>query len=284
MNSFFDWWQHLPQHIDPVFFQLGGLQIRYYGICFVSAIVITYLVVLYRIKKEDSILTQSDLDILIVWLVFGVILGGRLGYVLFYDLSYFIHHPFQIFLPFDSGFNFIGLRGMSYHGGLFGAFLAILFFGLHYQFSFWKLVDFIVPAVPLGYTLGRIGNFLNDELFGRVTQSSWGMYFNSDASGQLRYPSQLLEALFEGLILFVLLWSIRNKNYFNGFVSGVYLIGYGLFRFFIEYTREPDAHLGFVVASFSMGQILCLFMIFIGSTIMTVNFYFNNNQRGKLAE
>ncbi len=165
----------------------------------------------------------------------GVIIGGRFGYALFYNFGYYFQHPLEIILPFDfsHGIRFVGLSGMSYHGGLIGVVLASILFCRKYKIKFWHFGDMLCPAVPLGYTFGRIGNFINGELYGRVTDVPWGMYFPLDPSQSLRHPSQLYEALFEGIVLFILLWLIRKKKMFDGFLIGIYICGYGFVRFFI---------------------------------------------------
>ena len=203
------------------------------------------------------------------YLILGLIVGARLGYVLFYNFSYYIKHPLEIIIPFSfsNGITFTGISGMSYHGGLIGAIFAAWVYVYKAKLDWWSGVDLFVPVVPLGYTFGRLGNFINGELFGRVTTSPIGMYFPMAPAGELRHPSQLYEAFFEGIFLFVILWSIRKIKIPNGAMLALYLIGYGTVRFFIEYFREPDAHLGFVLLSFSMGQILCLLMIAAGSLL-----------------
>ena len=150
---------------------------------------------------------------------------------------------------------------MSYHGGLIGILLAVSWYVRKSKINYWEVMDLYVPVVPLGYTFGRLGNFINGELFGRVTTSPIGMYFPQAPEKALRHPSQLYEALFEGIFLFAILWGLRKKSIPEGAMLALYIIGYGTVRFFIEYFREPDAHLGFVFASFSMGQVLCALMI-----------------------
>jgi phosphatidylglycerol:prolipoprotein diacylglycerol transferase len=193
-------------------------------------------------------------------------IGARLGYVLFYNLTYYVSHPLEIILPFSftGGFHYTGIGGMSYHGGLVGIVIASVIFCRKNTLSFWHFSELFIPAIPLGYTCGRIGNFINGELYGRVTTGPWGMYFPLDRTGQLRHPSQLYEAFFEGIFLFLILWSLKKKSMFNGFLFSLYLIGYGFVRFFIEFVRQPDDHLGFIVGPFTMGQILCFAMIFAG--------------------
>ncbi|GBE05669.1 prolipoprotein diacylglyceryl transferase [bacterium BMS3Abin10] len=159
---------------------------------------------------------------------------------------------------------------MSYHGGLIAVIIATMIFCKKNKISFWRFTDLLISAIPLGYMFGRIGNFLNGELYGRVTTAAWGMYFPLDATGRLRHPSQLYEAFFEGIFLFAILWNLRKRSAFNGYLSSLYLIGYGLVRFFIEFVREPDVQLGFVLGPLSMGQVLCFFMILAGMAIFLV--------------
>lgn len=264
-------WQHLPEHISPYIFTIGTFPVRYYSLMYLLAFMTTYILVIYRIKKERRFedLTTEVVQDLLMWLIVGLLLGGRLGYVLFYQPGYYLKHPWEIFLPFEfsRGMRFVGISGMSYHGGALGVLAAALIYCRRRRMDFWKLADLFAPAVPLGYTFGRIGNFINGELYGRVTDVPWGMYFPLDPLGHLRHPSQLYEALFEGVFLFTLLWTIRKKSPFDGFLLALYLIGYGTVRFFIEFFREPDAHLGFVAAGWTMGQLLCAAMIVAGGVL-----------------
>ena len=267
MYDFQTWWQQLPQNINPVIFEIGGFKLQYYGLMYIVAFAITFFLVLYRLKHENRFeFTTDQIKDITTYLILGLIVGARLGYVLFYNFSYYIKHPLEIIIPFSfsNGITFTGISGMSYHGGLIGATLAAWIYFNKAKLNWWSGVDLFVPVKPLGYTFGRLGNFINGELFGRVTTSAVGMYFPMAPAGQLRHPSQLYEAFFEGIFLFVILWSIRKIKIPNGAMLALYLIGYGFVRFFIEYFREPDAHLGFVMFSFSMGQILCLLMIAAG--------------------
>ena len=159
---------------------------------------------------------------------------------------------------------------MSYHGALIGVILASRGFCLKYKLNFWSFADLLAPVVPLGYTFGRLGNFINGELYGRITTMPWGMYFPLDPAHQLRHPSQLYEAFFEGLFLFVLLWSLRKRASAPGVLFSFYLIGYGLIRFILEFFREPDQQLGFIFGPFSMGQVLCFAMILTGVITFTI--------------
>ncbi|GAB4534878.1 MAG: prolipoprotein diacylglyceryl transferase [Thermodesulfovibrionia bacterium] len=265
-----EFWQHIPEHISPVIFQIGQFQLRYYGLMYLIAFLIVYLLVLYRLKTEDLPYKRTLIQDCFVWLILGLMLGARLGYVLFYNLNYYLSHPMEIVLPFslEGGFHFTGLAGMSYHGGLIGVIIAGISFCHKYRINFWQLSDLFVPPIPLAYTFGRIGNFINGELYGRETDLPWGMYFPLDPMHRLRHPSQLYEAFFEGIFLFVILWSIRRRRYFKGLFISLYLIGYGIVRFFIEFFREPDPQIGFVTGFLTMGQILCLVMIFLGVTLL----------------
>jgi phosphatidylglycerol:prolipoprotein diacylglycerol transferase len=235
---------------------------------------LVYLLIAYRIKNERFPFNLEIIQDYSVWAILGVILGGRLGYVFFYHFGYYTAHPLEIFLPFQftPTFHFTGIAGMSYHGGLIGFVLGTILFCRKRNIPLWSFMDLIVPAIPLGYTFGRLGNFINGELYGRITNVSWGMYFPSDPEGLLRHPSQLYEAFFEGIFLFVLLWMLRKKKWFKGYLSSLYLIGYGAVRFVIEFFREPDDHLGLILGNFTMGQILCLVMIIGGGIIWMMHF------------
>ncbi len=229
-----------------------------------------YLLFAYRIKRREISLDTDTFLFYPAWAMIGVIVGGRIGYALFYNFSYYSSHPLEIILPFDfsNGFRFVGLSGMSYHGGLIGLVLVTIYFCHRYKINFWQFGDWLCTAAPLGYMFGRLGNFINGELWGRVTTAAWGMYFPLDKTQSLRHPSQLYEALFEGLFLFCVLWLTRKRNPFDGFMIGLYIFGYGLVRFIIEYFREPDAQLGFVLGFNTMGQILCTLMMLTGIVII----------------
>ncbi len=265
-SVFWEWWQHLPSRIDPVLISLGGFQLRYYGLMYIVAFGITYGLLIYRTRRDGFEYAPELVQDLMVWLIVGTILGGRLGYVLFYDLAHYVRHPLKIILPFEfsPGFRFVGISGMSYHGGMLGVVLAAYLFGRRRRLKFWEMADFLAPAAPLGYTFGRIGNFINGELYGRATSVAWGMYFPLDPDRQLRHPSQLYEAFGEGLLCFAILWWLRNRPALRGTLLGLYLVGYGLVRFGIEFVRQPDAHLMFVLGPLTMGQVLCAGMVLAG--------------------
>lgn len=270
MESLINAWQQLPAQMSPSIFSIGSFQLRYYSLMYLVAFAVVYFLTLYRIKNENYEYKAETIQDYLVLAMLGVIIGGRLGYALFYNFGYYFQHPLEIILPFDfsHGFKFVGISGMSYHGGLIGIVIVSILFCRKYKFNFWHFGDFFCPAIPLGYTFGRIGNFINGELWGRVTTVPWGMYFPLDSTHSLRHPSQLYEALFEGIVLFILLWLIRKKSGFDGFLVGIYICGYGFVRFFIEFFREPDYQLGFVLGFMSMGQVLCLLMMAAGMTIL----------------
>lgn len=220
----------------------------------------------WLVKKDNLPITQTLLDNYFIWAEVGVILGARLGYVIFYDpnVIYYLTHPWQIFNPFQDG-QFVGIRGMSYHGALLGFLIASYLFSRRHDVKFWFLMDLVAVSVPIGYIFGRIGNFLNQELVGRATDSSWGIY----VFGILRHPSQLYEAFLEGLLvmLFMLWW--RNKSRFMGELALLYSVLYGLARFTAEFWRQPDPQLGFICCGWlTMGQLLSLVMIVIALAIL----------------
>lgn len=268
------WWQHIPESINPNIIDIGFFQVRYYSLMYVIAFAATYWLVLYRIKKQKYDFSRETLQEYFLWAILGVMIGGRLGYVLFYNFPYFWEHPLEIISPFhlsNEGVVYTGISGMSYHGGLIGVVLMTLLFCQKNKIKVLKLTDLLSPAFPLGYTFGRIGNFINGELYGKATSVPWGMYFPLDQTHQLRHPSQLYEAFFEGIFLFIILWRLKERKLFDGFLSCLYLIGYGFVRFFIEFVREPDSQLGFIFGPFSMGQILCVCMILAGIAITVTN-------------
>jgi len=263
-------WQQLPAQISPTIFSFGSFQLRYYSLMYIVAFAVVYFLTLYRIKNEGYEYKSETIQDYLVLAMLGVIIGGRFGYALFYNFGYYFQHPLEIILPFDfsHGFKFIGISGMSYHGGLIGIVIVSILFCHKHKIKLWNFIDLFCPAIPLGYTFGRIGNFINGELWGRVTTVPWGMYFPLDSTQSLRHPSQLYEALFEGIVLFLLLWRIRKKKMFDGFLIGIYICGYGFMRFLIEFFREPDYQLGFVLGFMSMGQVLCLLMMIVGVIII----------------
>jgi phosphatidylglycerol:prolipoprotein diacylglycerol transferase len=240
--------------INPVALDLGFIQVYWYGLMYLVAFLSAYMLANYRAKQSDNWSSQQVED-LIFYGAIGVVVGGRLGYMLFYNLSNFFADPL-IFFAIQSG-------GMSFHGGFLGVILALVLFNKKYHKSFFSTMDFVVPLVPLGLGFGRIGNFINGELWGKITTSPLGMYIQEQ--GVSRYPSQLYEAFLEGLVLFIILWFFSAKPRPLMSVSALFLIFYGLFRFIIEFVRVPDVQLGYLAFDWlTMGQLLSLPMIIVG--------------------
>ena len=206
---------------------------------------------------------KKTIDEYFIWAEIGVILGARFGYVLFYMpgyQKYYLFHPWEMFNPFVNG-KFVGIAGMSYHGAVIGFALATFLFCYVKKIDFWKILDVVALAVPLAYIFGRLGNFLNERIVGRVTDVPWGVYID----GALRHPIGIYEAFFEGFLTFIIIYFYYKKFYkCKGELIGLYLISYGFFRFLCEFWREPDVQLGFIIGSFTMGQILSSFMIVLG--------------------
>ena len=269
--DFIIWWQTLPSKMDPILLSIGSFSIYWYSTMYLVAFGIVYLLCRSKINnKEYTKLTLPEFEDLLSWCFIALIIGARLGYVLFYNFEYNIDNPLEILLPFsikNGVWKFTGIAGMSYHGGVIGVLIAIWMYARKKGLHLYTVADFLTPAIPLGYFFGRIGNFINGELYGRVTEASIGMYFPNAGDYQLRHPSQLYEAFFEGIVLYFLIKSLRTRFTFLGFNSGLYVFGYAFFRFFIEYVREPDNHLGFILLNLSMGQLLCIAMMFGGVVI-----------------
>lgn len=266
MNTFWQWWQHIPEKMDPVIFEIGGFKLQYYGLMYLVAFGMTYALVNFRIKKEKRWdLSEEHLQGLLTSMIIGLVIGARLGYVVFYNLEYYLQHPLEIILPvsFKDGFHFTGISGMSYHGGLICTIVGAWWYIRKNDLIFRQMADLFIPCIPIAYTFGRLGNFINGELWGRSTTVPWGMYFPTGGP-TLRHPSQLYEAFGEGIILFAVLWPLRNKVRTTGAMLPIYLFGYGMIRFIIEYFRQPDDHLGFVLIGLSMGQLLCAAMMLTG--------------------
>jgi len=243
--------------IDPVALQLGPLAIRWYSLAYIIGIIFTMLF-LKKQNQQHKIMSEDAYENWLVWAVISVILGGRFGYVLFYNFEYFLIDPLEIFALWHGG--------MSFHGGLLGAIFGMWLFAKKYKINFLQLTDALAIAAPVGLFFGRIANFINMELYGRVTGSSFGVIFPN--GGNLpRHPSQLYEAALEGLLLFIILFSLgkfTKIQKYVGALSGAFLAGYGICRIIIENFREPDQQLGFLFASITMGQILSLPLILFG--------------------
>ena len=255
-----EFWQHLPEYFNPIAFSIGGFSIFWYSLMWLTAFAVCYGMLIYRMKNKETAYNNELIQDIITNALFGALVGGRLGYVFFYDLSYYVTNPLAIISPYDFVLGeWVGIYGMSYHGGVIGVAIAIFLIARKKKIEVLKLYDFIVPVVPIGYMFGRIGNFLNQELVGRITTSPVGMYFNEETI--LRHPSQLYEAFFEGLILFAIMWRLRNKNFSTGTLCVLYLMLYSFFRFMIEFYRAPDEHLGLIAGNLTMGQLLSIGVI-----------------------
>jgi phosphatidylglycerol:prolipoprotein diacylglycerol transferase len=241
--------------IDPIAFSIGPLAVRWYGLMYLVGFAAAWWLGRSRIGKGLSPVTREQFEGLMFLAVLGVILGGRLGYVLFYKPAYYASHPLEIFAVWQGG--------MSFHGGLLGVILAMAWVARRHRVDYLRLMDFLAPLVPLGIAAGRLGNFINGELFGRVTEAPWGMVFRG-AGDAPRHPSQLYQFALEGLLLFIILWVYSAKPRPRGAISALFLMGYGVFRFIAEFGREPDSHLGFLALGLTMGQWLSLPMIAAG--------------------
>ena len=242
--------------IDPVLIQVGPIAVRWYGLMYVVGFFGGWLLGLRRSRTGHAGLSTEEVGDLMFYGAMGVLLGGRLGYVLFYQPVAWLSDPLMLVRIWEGG--------MSFHGGLLGVCAALALFAWRKHKTFFQVSDFVAPLVPVGLFFGRLGNFINGELWGRPTAVPWGMVF-PQAGPDPRHPSQLYEAFFEGVVLFAVLWWFSTKPRPRGQVSGLFLVLYGLFRSFLECFREPDRHLGFIVGHWlTMGQLLCLPMIGFG--------------------
>ena len=264
-----DFWQHIYSHFNPIAFSVFGFKIHWYGIMYILALVSALYMAKYIVKKDNIPISQKLLDDYFIWVEVGVILGARIGYFIFYvpNNSYYFLHPWQMFNPFIDG-KFVGIAGMSYHGAVIGFAISTFLFVKRKKVNLWKLLDIVAIAVPAGYVFGRIGNFLNQRLVGRVTDVEWGIYVN----GVLRHPSQLYEAFFEGIVIFLVLFFYRKYKKFDGELIALYMILYGFARSFCEMFRQPDPQLGFIIGHFTMGELLSFVMIFAGFLIYIIKF------------
>jgi len=253
-----------PQ-INPVALQIGPLAVHWYGLTYLAAFALFMFLGMQRLKHEpfaslsgDSAWSRRDLEDVLFLGVIGVIAGGRLGYCLFYKPGYYLSHSLEIFAVWQGG--------MSFHGGMLGVFAALLWFAYSRRKPWMQVSDFVVPCVPTGLAAGRVGNFINGELWGRLADPSlpWGMVFPQSGTNLPRHPSQVYQFLLEGLLLFTVLWLYARKPRARGKVSACFLIGYGVLRFVAEFFREPDDFLGLLALGLSMGQWLCLPMIAAG--------------------
>ena len=242
--------------IDPVALSIGSLQLRWYGLMYLAGFGLGWMLGRWRASRPGSGWTGPDVDDLLTCVMIGIILGGRLGYVLFYDLPVYINDPMEIVRIWNGG--------MSFHGGLLGVLGAFWYFARSRGRSFLEVSDFIAPLVAQGLFFGRLGNFINGELWGKVSDVPWAIVFPG-AGPNPRHPSQLYEAALEGLILFFMVWIFSSKPRKTGAVSGLFALGYGIFRFAVEFVRMPDVQLGYLAFGWlTMGQLLCVPLILAG--------------------
>ena len=253
--------------INPIALQVGPLAIHWYGLTYLAAFALFMFLGIRRLRHPPFVnitgvgaWTSKDVEDILFLGVMGVVLGGRLGYCLFYKPGYYLSHPLEIF--------YVWQGGMSFHGGLLGVIGSMVWFAFSRKKPFWQVADFVAPCVPTGLAAGRVGNFINGELWGRLSSPDlpWGMVFR-DGGPLPRHPSQVYQFLMEGLLLFVLLWLYARKQRAPGQVAAAFLFGYGVFRFIAEFFREPDAFLGLLSLGMSMGQWLCVPMI-LGGALM----------------
>ncbi len=252
------WWQNIYDNLDPVAFNLFSISVHWYGIMYALAFIIAIVAAHWIIKKDNLDITKEQLDSYIIWVEIGVILGARLGYILFYDPNtiYYLTQPWQIFNPFAADGSFVGISGMSYHGAVAGFIIASYFWCKKNKISFWFMGDIAAIAVPLGYIFGRVGNFLNKELVGRATEQPWGIYVD----GVLRHPSALYEAVLEGLLVFLIIYMLRKYKQFDGQLGLLYVGLYSVMRIIAEFFRQPDSQLGFLLNTqwLTMGILISL--------------------------
>ena len=248
---------------DPVAFSLGPLHVRWYGLMYLLGFLAGWALGRYRASRPNSGWTAAQVDDLVFYIALGVILGGRIGYILFYGFGSFLRDPLALFRVWEGG--------MSFHGGFLGVLLAMVLFARKHYKGFWPTMDFVAPLIPPGLFFGRIGNFINGELWGRVTDLPWGMVFRQTGDGLPRHPSQLYQTALEGVALFLIVWLFSAKPRPAMAVSGVFALSYGVFRFLVEFVRQPDPQLGYLAFGWlTMGQILSLPLIAVGIVLLAL--------------
>jgi len=252
-------------NIDPVLLSIGPFQIRYYGLFFVLGFVIAYFLLVHLAKKKELSFTKDDIADLLLYIIIGAILGARIFYVFVYNLPFYLSNPFEIIAVWHGG--------LSFHGGIIGAALVGIYFTKRKKIDFYELADIVVIPLALGLALGRLGNFINGELYGRVADVPWAVKF-PDAEG-FRHPSQIYASI-KDLLIFFTLWVIKDKNLPKGFMFWLFVVMYSTLRFIVGFFRAPDPQLGFILGPLTMGQILSIIMFFVG--IFFINRVYKKNK------
>ena len=264
-----EYWNNIYDKFDPIAFNILTIPVHWYGMMYVLALITSLYIGKYFIKKDNINIKNLELENYFIYAEIGVILGARLGFILFYSDNsiFYLTHPWEIFNPFHNG-KFVGISGMSYHGAVIGFLLGSFIYSYRKKVNFGEIMDLVSISIPLGYIFGRIGNFLNQELIGRETTVEWGIYVD----GVLRHPSQLYEAFLEGFILFLIVFFFRKYKKFNGEIMLVYGMGYGVLRSIAEIYRAPDIGKDYVLFNFiTQGQLMSMSMAVISFILW---FYF----------
>lgn len=247
--------------IDPVALALGPFKVHWYGLTYLGGLFFAWWLAVIRSRRADAAVGRDQVDDLIFYAAIGIVLGGRLGYVVFYGLPRLVEDPLWLFRVWEGG--------MAFHGGLLGVIAALYLFCRRQQIAFVRAADFVAPLAPVGLALGRLGNFIGQELWGRASDVSWAMVFPADPLGLARHPSQLYQFALEGCLLFVIVFRFSRQPRPTGAVAGVFLTAYGVLRFTAEFFRQPDAHIGYQAFGWmTRGQLLCVPMVIIGLVML----------------
>jgi len=256
-------------NINPIAFSFGPFDIRWYSLSYIFGILISWFIINKFLIKHKNDIDSNTVNNLINYLIIGIILGGRIGYVLFYNFEFYINYPLEIIKIWNGG--------MSFHGGLLGIIISTYIFCMNKKEVFFDLTDLVVLVAPIGIFFGRIANFINGELYGRITENNIGIIFQN--GGPLpRHPSQLYEAILEGLFLFIIMflfWKNKNIRKKQGLLTGIFCVSYSIIRVFCELFREPDYHIGFIIDKITMGQFLCIFLLLFGIFIICKSYFKN---------
>ncbi len=259
-------------HINPVFLELGPLQFRWYGLMYLIGLTAAYFLIRRRVREQHIPLTPDQIYDMVVFAAFGVFLGGRIGYTLFYNFSYYAQNPLKILAVWEGG--------MSFHGGLIGTIIALFWFSKRQGLPVYTIADLAAAVTPIGLGFGRLGNFINGELFGRATDVEWCMVFPAGGPA-CRHPSQLYEAGLEGILLFTILWLLARTSPPPGSLCWTFIAGYGISRMIVELVREPDQHIGFVLGSITMGQLLSAPMVMLGLFMLVWGYHKRSLERSR---